>query len=293
MNAILSITLPHLGLIERMPSEQYFSIEALNNSGMTNLLERSPWHYKMSFAEDAVRHAVSPSLQMFNGTLTHCASLEPLEFPKRYVVGPDVDKRTKLWKQFREDWPEHEVIDQLQYDSAWAQANAVRKIPLIDDILSSGKSEVSVFWNELVESAGKTIEVLCKARIDWVHMVGTSDAPAAILLDLKTTGNASQAAFERSIATFSYHRQCMWYSRGFTAATGIPVVGFVFALVESSYPYAATPCMLDDEAMTRGAAECGNALRLVAQCQQRNEWPSYPQDIQIFSLPPWKLKEPA
>src|SRR4029453_14156164 len=184
MTNLMEVTVAHLGLIERMPAHQYFKIEALSNSGMTKLLERSPWHYKMSFSEEAESHVTAPSAQMFNGTLTHCAVLEPLEWPKRYVVGPEVDKRTKEWKAFVANTTTMglEVVSQLEHDLAFAQAQAVRSVPLIADLLTDGKPEVSCFWHEEVDIDGEhKVKVLCKARIDWVHMVGTEAAPAAVL----------------------------------------------------------------------------------------------------------------
>ena len=295
MNDVVNTTLTHLGMIENMPAMQYFSIAALSNSGMKHL-KHSPFHYKAMQSDEAARHSAAPSMQMFNGTLVHCATLEPGAFAVRYAIGPDVDKRTKEWKTFLASVPAGvEVIDQQQLEVSHAQAKAIRSLPRVAEILEDGKPEVSLFWVEhvLLEPEGVTVEVLCKARLDWVRIVGTATAPAAIIFDLKTTSDASQQAFERSIATFGYHRQAMWYSRGFHAATGIPVVGFVFGLVESMYPYAATPCMLDDVAMERGAKECGDALKLVARCIHRNDWPSYPSDIQLFSLPAWALKEAA
>jgi len=290
---LLEVTVSHLGLIERMPAAQYFAIEALSNSGISTLMERSPRHYKLSFTEEARAHAREPSPQMLNGTLTHVAVLEPDELTRRYVVGPDVDKRSKEWKTFTAKAKDMglEVITQLEREVAFEQAAAVRSVPLIADLLADGKPEVSCFWHEEVSLDGIKVKILCKARIDWVHMVGTDEEPAAVLFDLKTSGNAARSAFERSVANYNYHRQAMWYSRGFEAATGIKVVGFVFGVVESSWPFAATPCMIDDLAMERGQQECQDALQLAARCQYRNEWPGYPQDIQILSLPPWKLKE--
>jgi hypothetical protein len=61
----------------------------------------------------------------------------------------------------------------------------------------------------------------------------------------------------------------------------------VFAVVESEYPYARAAYMLDDEAMRKGREHNVHARALYAACAERDQWPGYPETIQVLSLPAW------
>jgi hypothetical protein len=67
-----------MGLVRDLPAEQYHAIEAMSSTGL-RLFARSPWHWKN-------RVPVTPTKAMLNGTLAHCAQLEPDAMAARYVV---------------------------------------------------------------------------------------------------------------------------------------------------------------------------------------------------------------
>jgi hypothetical protein len=108
-----------------------------------------------------------------------------------------------------------------------------------------------------------------------------------MLLDVKTTVDASIPAIRNSIARYGYHMQAEHYCRGIHAATGLEPAGFVFAFVESAYPFAARVVELDPETYEIARRENRDALALYARCAAANEWPGYSPAVELVSLPRW------
>jgi exodeoxyribonuclease VIII len=278
---------PPLGLVHGMPNEAYHRGPGLSNSGLKTL-RKSPWHFYAThrlplpdwMLED---YDAETSSALFAGTLCHCATLEPAEFDRRYVVGPaGVNKNTKDWKAFVAAAAPRQVITAKQYAIAHGQAAALRMLPAVADILDGGECEVAGYWID--EATG----VLCKCKPDCMNRTfGTVDAPAAMLLDVKTTQDASKAAVKNTIARYGYHHQAEWYSRGVTQAAGMPVAGFVFCFVESSYPFACSAFEIDPEAYEVARRENREALNLYAYCDRMQSWPGFPPDLEYVSLPRW------
>jgi exodeoxyribonuclease VIII len=167
-----------------------------------------------------------------------------------------------------------EVISQDQFETAEAVVKSIRKHPKASVLLSGGQAEVSLFWDDADTG------YQCKARVDYLR-------PGHVLVDLKTTVDASLEEFKRSIAKFGYHRQQPIYKDGYKAVTGNECAAFVFIAVETKPPYAVGVYMLDDESEQKGRDEYQSLLKQFAECQESGEWPAYSDDIEIIELPGW------
>lgn len=266
-----------LGIFEGMASEKYHSIPALGSSGLKKLA-RTPQHF-YGAALDPNRPPNDPTPAMKAGTLAHCALLEPASLPERYVVRPEwLDGRTKEGKAWLAAVPQGvEAVTAEQMLTAQRQAAAVRALPEIAAFLARGRAEVSAFWVD--EESG----VHCKCRPDWVHSTEVGD----VLLDLKTTQDASPEAFAKSIARLGYHLQDAHYRDGWEQATGRTVLGLVFVVVEADYPHAAAAYVLDDASVAKARTEIRGLLDVYATCSTSGQWPGYPNTIQPISLPAW------
>ena len=281
-----AIAVPTHGLVYGLPNEIYQRADALSQSQL-KAFRQSPFHFlKLHgqaipdiFADDDE----STRDSMFAGTLCHCATLEPREFDKRYVVGPRVKSRAaKEWKDFVAAHPERIAITPRQYAVAHSQAAALRSVDAVAEILEGGVSEVSAFWRDPITG------IACRCRPDCVNReFGTAAAPAAMILDVKTTRDASKAAVRQTIARFGYHHQAEWYSRGYAQASGVPVAGFVFAFVEQEYPFAVSVHEIDPASWDIAVQENREALDRMARCRQEGRWPSYSPDVENVSLPRW------
>lgn len=269
------------GIYHDLDNDAYHAgTHAVSNS-MLRDFALSPLHcYARHF--DPKRPPREEKKGQLEGSMAHCALLEPDQFAQRYKVGPTVNRNTKVWKEFAEGMCANETaIQQEQADVAHAQARSLRAIPDVGSMLSRGRPEVSAYWVD-----GPT-GLLCRCRPDWVweHPDGTS----VLLLDAKTYSSAKPAEFARQVPRMSYHAQAAWYIDGFASASGKTVLGFIFGAVETSFPFAAAACTLDDQAIQKGREENRRLLDQYATCYRTGVWPGYSEAIEIISLPAWVL----
>lgn len=261
------------GPVPGLSFPDYLAAPAVSNSAL-KLLRKSPAHLAAGRDPDEQQ---KPSLR--RGSLLHTLTLEPHLMASRYRVKPDgMSFSTKEGKAWREETPAGvEIVTQAETRAANRQARHLRAVPEIGALLGEGQAEVSFFWVD--EQTG----LRCKGRADWVHRTEAG----VILLDLKTAEDASPDIFPKACARYGYHMQAAWYADGWTAATGDPVLGFVFGAVESGWPHVAAAYMLDDESTTKGRAESRRLLNRYAECREADTWPGYQTAIQSITLPAW------
>jgi len=260
--------------------DAYHGGEGISKTGLDRIA-RSPAHY-FALTLDPHRPPEKDRAGQLEGQLGHCAILEPAEFDKRYIVGPDVNRNTKAWKEFLESAGDRIAIKPDQYEAAMRQAESVRRLPDIAEALATGNPEVSAYWTD------PRTGVLCRCRPDWVHPVGDE---AVILLDVKTYSDASLEEFARQCARKAYHKQAAYYSDGYAAASGKRVLAFIFVAVETDWPHAASATMLDGQAIEQGRIEYRRNLETYAQCLKTGHWPGYSAGIETVSLPRWAITD--
>lgn len=267
-----------LGL-RQMPAEDYHKVPALSAGGLKRL-KQSPAHF-YGAQLDPARPPSEPTASMVNGTLVHTLAFEPDEVDRRYVVKPlGLNLSTKGGKEWKEAQT-LQIVSHEDMTAARRQAAALRALPDVAALLEQGEAEVSAFWIDPATGA------FCKCRPDWVSPAGDG----VILVDGKTTTDASPEGFGRAIWNYAYHLQAAHYSAGYELATGKRVLGFVFAVVESSWPHCAAAYMLDDSVMEKARAENLRLAELYVECLRTNTWPGYPRQIQPVNLPAWAMKE--
>lgn len=266
------------GLVEGLGIEEYHAMPAISKSGLDSI-DLSPAIYYARHLNPA-RPPRGAKAGQLEGNLAHCAILEPEDFDKRYVVGPSVNRNTKVWKEFVEANPDRFAIQQDQRDTAMHQSLSVETLPEVGAAFKTGKPEVSAFWRDAETG------VDCRCRPDWVHPVGDD---AVILLDVKTYSIASANEFNKQVARKRYDVQAAFYSDGYAAASGKTVLGFVFVAVETEWPHASNAFMLDAQGIAAGRAKYQKNLRTYAECLRTGKWPGYSTGIQVISLPAWAL----
>ena len=276
-----------MGLVLDMPAEQYHAIEAMSSSGLRTLA-RSPWHYKH-------RQPMTPTKPMLQGTLAHCAQLEPHALADRYIVVPDGAPRrpTKAqlgaknpspesqaaiawWASFHATAAGREIVSAEDYATTQAQLAAIKADTTLRELFATGYSEASVFWVD--EQTG----IYCKARPDWVHYI---DGKTVTLVDLKSTVDESPSGFGRASARMGYHLQAAHYVEGFQQATRLDVRQFIFAAVTSAAPILAVPYALTDEIEAQGFDERRELMDRYAWCVANDQWPHYGEGIQMLDFP--------
>lgn len=269
------------GIFSGISSSEYFSINAINKSGL-DAFKRSPLHYYDQYLSPNKESRVeTPSMKL--GSAVHCAVLETKEYDNRYVVMPDgVDRRTKEGKQVFSDLEKlNKIILSSNENSIVQGILEAYKNSVINKMLSDipGKSEQVILWNDPITGE------YCKARADWI-----SD-DYSLIIDLKTTEDARAQAFSKSCFDYGYHRQSAWYLNGIENATGKAASTFIFLVIEKSRPYAISCFTPDSQMLEVGKIENENLLSSWSASKKINSWPGYFEEIQSISLPKWSLNK--
>lgn len=226
-------------------------------------------------------------------------------------------KQVTLWSDVQAEWLQNNghrtVLNQDQWDQLHQMRDAVMAHPAARALLSvPGWAELSVYWNDPVTGE------LCRCRPDFWRQDG-------VLVDLKTTEDASADEFARSIANWRYHVQHPFYVDGVTEAlkqasaknlaeafgvdntqpSTLPPPAppapkaFVFLAVEK------TACVvngqakgvavysLDAESVALGRVLYRADLNTYADCNATGVWPGYGDKIQNIKVPAWEFQRNA
>jgi exodeoxyribonuclease VIII len=262
----MSILNQHVNL--DMPAEKYHAVDALSKSMMSKIL-KSPAHYRAALEEHQ-----EPTKSMQMGTAIHTAVLEPQLYSQVVaVIPPDIDGRTKDGKAWKEQHKSRIHLTHAEDIDVQGVANSVRRHPFWDIIHLDHRIEASVFAQD--EETG----IALKARPDlWV-------LEPAILVDVKTTDDATPEGFSRTVGSFGYHIQAAHYM----AMTGAE--SFIFVAVERKAPYAVAIYKLDAEWLQAGANLRRKAISTLHECRALDSWPAYPTATQTLSCPKWVLNK--
>lgn len=277
-----------------VPAEEYHRRElGVATSGVLRMLrDRTPAHYRAWV--DAQDDHETPALLF--GRAYHCRVLEPEVFAATYTVEPERAPRKPSRAQREAKKPSEETLDAIAFWNGWHEQNngktvlpaeaferieamhtALLQHPVAAGIMREGVSEATFRWVD--DATG----IHCKARADWwVESRG-------FLMDLKTTDDASPAAFARSVERYGYHIQHAHYCDA-ARMCGQPVRHYLILAQEKEPPYLPAVYHIDAAAEVRGFELRERGLQTLQQCMQTNTWPGY-AGITELSLPPWALKD--
>jgi hypothetical protein len=262
------------GWIYGQSDTEYHVDPALNSSFLRALIVRSPGHAR---AAQLAPREETPALLL--GRAVHARILEPETFKNRFAVAPQVDRRTNAgkaaWAEFAAAHPGAEILSESDGEIVAAIGAAVDAHPLARLIFRGGEAEVSGFFTDPETGAP------CRIRPDYLRLGDQ------LMVDLKTTLDASPREFERSIAKYGYHIQAAHYAAGYRAITGEDPTDFLFVAVEKAPPYAIGIYRLDDDAMAEGARVLRRALNLAARCLESGHWPAYSEQVEPIGIPKW------
>mgnify|MGYP007071595526 CR=1 FL=1 len=251
-------------IVLNMPEDAYHGTPAVSQS-LLKQIARSEAHGKAWL--DGIREEPTPAMML--GRAIHAAILEPARFADRYVV-IEGDRRTAVVKAQLAAAQEagQMVLRPDEYETCIGMAGACREHATVAALLGNGgNAEVSVFWDD--------DGLPCKARADWVS------ADGATLVDIKSTDDASPAAFTRAIYRYGYAMQDAHYRIGFRAED------MVFVAVEKEPPHAIGVYRIAPE--WRGMATERRSV-LMAKWMSAVEfgrYPAYPLEIVNLEAPAW------
>lgn len=257
--------------------------EGCVSNSMLNVLARSPQEFYQRFIEETWTEG-EPTKALALGSALHCKVLEPEWFSERYIMAPRVDGRTKEGKAARAALAEaaggRTIIDEDTHELVAAMARSIDQHDDAVELLRNSEYrviETSIYWSQCGVNLAGTPDLVCA--------VGSADRN--VIVDVKTTQDASPEAFASSVAKFGYHRQAAMYCRGVDEAYGA-ACRFIFIAVCSNPPHDVGVYELSMAAIDQGAAEVVTLLEEYKRRKETHDWKSaWSRGVIELSLPRW------
>jgi exodeoxyribonuclease VIII len=227
----------------------------------------SPAHF---IAYKAREH--KPTASMLLGTALHTLVLEPKEFNNRYLVIPDGTRRgTKAFKEFEAlaavRGEECEIIKESEYKPILRMRDNILDHPEASKLLA----------------ACDTFEQRSTWEFNGILFHGFKDGEGpSIILDLKTTQDASVRKFSRQLVDLRYYWQAALYS-----CESNYKKDFYIIAVENKSPYNVAVYKLSQEFIDLAVRE------LIEVTNRFKKWDgmskSYSNEIQVLTPPSYLL----
>jgi len=239
-----------IGRFSSIPNEIYHHSDCPGISATKlGLISRSIKHYLHALDNNKSSEA------MAFGSAFHDSILLPNLFRDQYILGIDIDKRSKankeLWEKFIETNKDKTILLQNDFDRIHAMNDVVKESQACSYLLSSGEAEVTFFWVD--ELTG----ILCKCRVDWLF----ERDGRYIIADFKTTRDSSRKKFQKTIVDFSYDRTAAFYCDGVSKCLDTFINTFALIAIESEAPYEMNLYCLGKESMNTGRLLYRSALQ--------------------------------
>ena len=230
--------------------------------------------FNYSLTHDLVKQTKS----MADGTAVHAFFLEKDKFHRDFAVKPqDLRLNTKAGKEWAQEHQSKIIIDSELGNNLYEMEKSFMDSPakLIYDI--KGQTELSYFWDDLGTIKGK-------CRPDWL-----SD-DSSIVVDIKTTTDASPRGFQKSISTWGYHLQLGWYLRGLRKL-GLLAEQFIFIAIEKTPPFCVGVYRADQDMINFAMKELDQLMPEIQTAMVSKEFPDYTPEIMSLGLPPWMIEK--
>lgn len=282
-----------------MDNEAYHAdTTRISKSGL-DLIAKSPSHYY-----DRYLHPNRPpreSQEHFAfGSLFHTAVLEENLIHDEFLVLPeaappypsatqwkaanpsaDTVKAIKFWKAIEESKGSRQIIDRVQYEEVMRMKESLFKHPAARMLIEmEGIVEQAVFFEE------PTTGALCKIKPDKrVPQHG-------IVIDLKSTQDASREGFGKSSYNHRYYVQDPFYVDGlnFAKAEGVEWKEFFFVAVEKTWPWKVAVYQLHDHARRLGREEYQHNCRTYVAARESGIWEAYGDTVELLDIPAWAYR---
>ena len=271
----------------------YYANRALSHSKLS-CLAQNPMEFKMRYVDDPPTLPPKESDAFAMGHAVHCLALEPEKFDERFAVAPKVDRRTTAgkvaWAEYLADCEGKTVLDEQDHADAIACVQALNNHADFATIMQQPRRVEVPFEFDLF---GHRFKAKPDAIIDSMKLI----------IDIKTTDDASPHRWQWSAVDYGYHRQA-WIYQGaieLSHANKEPATEsyrFIFAVVEKPKPSTRgiPPTValyeLDRDTMRMG---CEDTLALVREYEHRletNNWQQpYSSGIVPLRLPKRRVYE--
>jgi len=263
------------GVVAGQSNEDYHAGPGLSRSTLWTAYTKTPAHTRL------IEEPEADSTALAKGSALDIAILDPLNFDLRVMRGP-ADRRGNKWIEAQAEATNTRRI--LLTEGVFKQVETMREIAVNHPVIGPIVSRQEGLRGASAYAVDPATGVLVKCRPDlWIK-------PASLMIDLKTSRDASLRGFSRSIAEYGYHVQEEWY-RWVWGLASEPVEAFLFFVVESTDPYQIAVYEIDELAREQARKVISDMMPIMAACIETGYYPGYPHDVQSIGLPAWMMKD--
>lgn len=275
----MSIAIDHVGYWPVDAIEYHKDCTAQSHS-MIERFRKSPLEYHAKYIARTLFD--DPGEWADVGIALHTLLLEPEKFDSVVAIAPECDRRTKVGKaeyaEFLNAKSGRVVITKEQNDQVTEMVKSALAHPQVAALLRRPhKREQGVRW---VDS---DTGMACKCRPDVLVEFN-------LIADVKSALDPTPDSWERSVASYGYHRQQAHYCDGINAAFGI-VPKFLHIVIGKNPPHETCCYHLDADAVELGRRQNKYALHRLVTCLESDDFREpRNKEIQICSLPRWAFQ---
>ena len=253
------------GFYPSLPNESYQASAGVSVSRLKRFAEAP--------AKARVQRPETTALRL--GSLIHTAVLEAGTLDQRYVPTRLERRGTAAWEKLEALHPGKEVVKQDDYDTALRIRDAILSHSAVAREVLTPALEVegSFYWTDAETG------LLRRGRADGIHR------PYRLLMDIKSTEDASPGAFAHTCRAYRYDWQDGWYRDGIAATLGWQPEGFFFIAVEKEEPWLCKVYEISPHQVDEGRQEVAQMLRDYAECERSGVWPGYGDGVEVLDLP--------
>lgn len=250
---------------------------SVSGSGLVTLEQLSPAHYWQGSYHNPRREPFDTTALAF-GRACHAWILGEPEFQKYFVVSPYDKFTTKEARAWRDDQI-RTIVKAEQLDAIRAMGETILKTPLVQNAFKDGKPEQSLIWQD------KETGIWLKTRPDWLP----NNIP--FVPNYKTARSARPADFARHAFDLGYHQGAALCLDGLREVLGWANASYYFVAQEKEPPYVASIVVMNEHDIEWGRLLNRKALRTLARCLDKGEWPGYATGAVEIQMPAWAEKQ--
>lgn len=252
---------------------------SISSSGLRVIETKTPAHYWATSYLNPNRVPDEPKEAFDFGHASHVLLLGESGFREKFSVRPSEwsDWRTKDAKAWRdaERAAGRTVLTSEHITAVQGMASSLAAHPLARDLLR-GHVEQSLIFKD------KT-GVFLKSRPDVLSVADN------MVVDLKTTTDASPEAVQRTVQSYAYDMQGALVGMAMKAVLDVDMTAFALVFIEKTAPYAVSVVEVDLGWISYARRRLRRSIDTFARCIESGEFPGYEGERVIY-MPEWMRK---
>lgn len=168
--------------------------------------------------------------------------------------------------------------------AAIARALPISRV-VFEQLAQHGMAEVSIY------TADPVTGMRLKIRPDYM-LKPCAMFPNGLIIDGKSTTDASKEGFARQVWNLDYGLQAAFYTSVYQQVfRTADRPAFLWLAQEKETPHAAAYYSAGADLITHWDKRIAQTLPAIARCQETNTWPGFPETVTELALPTWAQKQ--